>query len=176
MMRWPQRGHTIQRRSGSDGFTLVELMIAIAFLVVALAGLLSAFLSLSALNEYSRNVTWATNDATRVLEQMRQQNTGGSCFTPSAAAPSGSATWDAWLTNVAGGKSIQPNPSTEELATVTSSGTDPLTVSVMVCWRQRSRVVGECTWSGSALSTSDLDGDGTLESPVMLTTIMTCRR
>ena len=87
-MRWLQRGD-MRRRRGSGGLTLVELMIAIAFLVIALTGLLSAFLSLSALNEYSRNVTWAVNDATRVLEQMRQQNTGGTCITPSARRRAG---------------------------------------------------------------------------------------
>ena len=161
-----------RRAMGTDGFTLVEIMIAVAVLSVGMIGVMDVFYSVQVLNEHSRHMTWAASDANRVLERMREENNG--CLAPSADPADGAATWDAWLTDTGGGKSIQPDPATNELVTVTSSGTDPLTVTVMVCWRHRTRVIGECAWDGTALSTSDLDEDGTLESPVMMSTLMSC--
>ena len=52
---------------------------------------------------------------------------------------------------------------------------DPLRVTVSVCWRHRERVIGECAWNGAALSANDTDADGVIESPAMLTTLVTCR-
>jgi hypothetical protein len=52
---------------------------------------------------------------------------------------------------------------------------EPLQVTVAVCWRHRNRVIGECAWDGVALSANDADGDGVIESPAMLTTLVTCR-
>ena len=59
---------------------------------------------------------------------------------------------------------------------------DPIRITVAVCWRHRGRVLGECTWNGAALQQAD-GTMGTLyptanviESPAMLTTLMTCRQ
>ncbi len=52
---------------------------------------------------------------------------------------------------------------------------DPLQVTVAVCWRHRSRTIGECAWNDEALSADDADGDGVITSPAMLTTLVTCR-
>ena len=59
---------------------------------------------------------------------------------------------------------------------------DPIRITVAVCWRHRGRTLGECTWNGASL----LPADGTMpslyttanaiESPAMLTTLMTCRQ
>ena len=161
---------------------MVELIIGASILAIAITSLLGAFLGQLALNQHSRNLSWATNDAGRVMEQIRQQNTGAGCASPSAAAPGGFAGWDAWLAdmtnNGGGGKSVQPNPAVNELVVVTSQGTDPLAVTVAVCWLQQGRVVGECTWNGAALvANPGAGGDPAVtESPAMLMTLMTCRR
>lgn len=172
------------RLRAERGFTLVELLIGATILMIGLVIMLAAVVSEVALNEHHRNLSWALNDASRVMERLREQNTGASCAAPSAAAPSGFASWDAWLASTAGtgggGKSLQPSPSTNELVVVTPSGTDPLTVTVAICWRHRNRTVGECAWNGSALSADEtivvLNDTSAIDSPAMLSTVMTCRR
>lgn len=52
---------------------------------------------------------------------------------------------------------------------------DPIRVTVAVCWRHRKRTIGECNWNGTSLSASDTNGNGVIESPAMLTTLITCR-
>ncbi len=196
-MRCDPRGFT-HSAPAPAAFTMVELIIAAAILAIAISALLGSFIGQVTLNEHSRNLTWAINDATRVMEQVRVQNmspcVGGNV--PSAAAPSGFASWDAWLAGPpspavpagGGGKSIQPDPATNELLTVTCrnqsntafcvAGDDPIRLSVAVCWRHRTRTIGECTWDGVNLAANpSAGGDPTVtESPTMLTTIMTCRQ
>ncbi len=164
---------------------MIELLIGAALLTIALTALLGAFLSQITLNEHARNLTWAINDANRVMERLRQLDTGSGCTTPGAKSPIGT-TGDAWLTGITtsggGGKRIQPNPATNELIVVTcldnatasacgdanQVGTgewsrqagvtttyDLIRVTVAVCWRHRNRTLGECTWNGAALAASD---------------------
>ena len=70
------------------------------------------------------------------------------------------------------------DPAVNELVVVKPSGTNPLTITVAVCWRHRNRIVGECTWNGAALDAIPGAGGNlqVTESPAMLTTFMTCRR
>ena len=162
--------------------TLIEVMIGAAILAIAIVSLLGAFMAQIALNEHARNQALATNDAARVMEQLRRQNSGAACAVPSAAAPAGFASWNAWLAdttaNGGGGKSIQPTPNTNELVRVTAAGVNPLTVTAAVCWRQRQRTIGECTWNGAALAANPgAGGDPAVtESPAQLSTLLTCRR
>ncbi len=167
------------------GFTLIELLIGAATLAIAIVALLGAFFGQITLNEHARNMTWAINDANRVMERLRQLNTGSGCGTPSSAAPAecggacgGVQPWNAWLTSN-GNKSIQPDPINNELVVVGSSGTDPLTITVAICWRHRGRILGECTSLGAGLqATQGANGfpnDTVISSPAMLTTLMTCR-
>ena len=168
----------------ANGFTLPELLIGATLLMIGVVAMLAATVSQFTLNEHARNLSWASNDASRVMERIRQQNSGSSCTTPSATAPTGFASWDAWLadtsTNGGGGKSVESNQAGHELVVVTPSGTDPLTVTVAICWRHRGRVIGECTWNGSALVADEslvMASDTTaIDSPAMLSTAMTCRK
>ena len=167
-------------RRTQRGLTFVELLIGAFILLVGITAMFGAFASQTSLNEHTRNYAWATQDANRVMEQLRQQNTGAGCATPSVAWPAGFASWDAWLAdtgaNGGGGKSVQPNPAANELIILSSSGADPITVTAAVCWRSRTHVVGECTWNGAALSPNDANGNGIIESPTMLSTVLSCRR
>lgn len=198
------------------GFTLVELIIGAAMLAIAITALLGAFLGQVTLNEHARNLTWAINDANRVMEQLRLRNTSscaGEGNTEPTALPPGFTSWDDWLESAAGGgKSIQPTPNVNERIAVTCQdnatpanrcgtvgapaqvGTDeipgfypaantpydPIRVTVAVCWRHRGRTLGECAWDGAQLTPNDAapvgDGDGVIESPAILSTLMTCRR
>ena len=159
---------------------MVELLLGIAFLVIIIVAVLGEFLSQTTMNEHSRNLVWAANDASRVLEQIRRQNIGAGCVAPSAAPPAGFASWDAWLADTTatggGGKSLQPGPAVNELVVVTPVGTDPLDVTVAVCWRHRNRMLGECTWNGATLAPNPGAGGNpaVTESPAMLATSVTC--
>lgn len=174
-----------------SGLTLIELIISAAVLAIAITALFGAFLGQTVLNEHARNVSWAMNDANRVMERLRQQNTG--CSTPTSAAPAGFPGWDGWLadtsTSGGGGKSLPQNPAVNELIVVTcqnrtgtaacTSGTDPVRLTVAVCWRHRNRTLGECAWSGTQLTVSEgsngFASNGVIESTAMLSTLMTCR-
>ena len=164
------------------GLTLVELVLGGGMLVIALTGLLQAWLSHLTLNEHSRYLSWATNDADRVMEGLHQQNASATCSAPTATPPAGFASWDAWLAdttaNGGGGKSIQPNPAVNELVVLSTGGADPLQVTVAVCWRNRGRTLGECAWDGAALSPNPASGGdpAVTESPAMLSTLLSCRR
>ena len=166
-------------RSSERGFTLIETLLSVSIVIFAIVTLLGAYVSQVSLNEHSRNISVGLNDVTRVMERLRQLNTGAGCAAPSVAAPTGFASWDAWLADTSttggGGKSIQSNLSAQELIVLSSSGTDPIQVTVTSCWRHRDRVIGECSWSGTALSASDANGDGIITSPVSLSTVITCR-
>jgi type II secretory pathway pseudopilin PulG len=171
------------------------VLIGVAILAMAATAFLGAFLGQMVLAEHARNLTWAVNDATRVMEQLRLQNTSPNCTAvPSTVmlttcAGEVIASWDQWLQVCALGKSIQPNPATGELIVVTcqnSAGTaaclptdDPIRVTVSVCWRHRNRTLGECAWDGTTLTSLDgsngFAANGVIESPATLATLMTCR-
>lgn len=76
-------------RKNNKGFTLVELMFAVAILLVSILALLSGFVSSLFLNNSSSNLTTAVNDAQYVLEQIKglnyntciQNNFAAGCYT-----------------------------------------------------------------------------------------------
>lgn len=97
------------------GFTLIELMLVIAILVISLAAILAAVMGQLALSEHARNMSLALNDVNRVVEQIRQVNRN--CATPNNTPPAGFRSWDLWLEGTVlsgggGGKSL-PAPSNE---------------------------------------------------------------
>ena len=168
-------------------------------LAVAIAAIIGAYVGQVALNEHARNLSFAIQDANRIIEQIRQVNSGAGCANPTIVPP-GAASWDAWLAGAGGGgKSLLPDPANNERIAVTcqnSTGTqycpaaqmgtewhaagpvgviDPLRLTVAVCWRHRMRIIGECAWNGATLSANDANADGIITSPVVLTTVVTCR-
>ena len=155
-----------------QGISLIELLVAIVILGAAVVAWWNAFAAQASLAEFARQRTWASNDAIRVLEQLRWQNRGAGCVAPTIAAPAppftaaAFASWDAWLADSAtggGGKSLQAIPGTNESVAAVSTGADPLQVTIAVCWTHRGRALGDC------------DPAGGIASPAMLTTSITCR-
>ncbi|MBI2495824.1 MAG: hypothetical protein HYW10_04590 [Candidatus Omnitrophica bacterium] len=167
--------HARALRGRRAGFILSEFLVSVAVLMAATLSLLMEGTAHLTLAEHARNVGVATNDAVRTLEQLRQQNIGTGCITPSAAPPVGFASWDAWLGDPAGGggKSIQPSPLTNEMVLVRTAGASPLQVTVSVCWRHRNRTLGGCGWDGAQLT--DPGGVAPVPSPVQLFTRVTCQ-
>lgn len=61
-------------RFSSRGFTLMELMISVAILIVVIVGFLASFLHSIMLTRSSREKTIALNDAQFVLESMKAES------------------------------------------------------------------------------------------------------
>lgn len=179
----------------------MEVILGGMALSVAIAAILGAYIGQLTLNEHARNLSVAIQDANRVIERIRQQNTpcAGGTSAPTALPPAPYNTavnrWDEWLADTTatggGGKSIQPLPNINELVVLTAQnrdgtalwvpppGENPIRVTAAVCWRHRNRTIGECTWSGTNLVANEalpMPTDTTaIDSPAMLTTLVTCR-
>lgn len=54
---------------------------------------------------------------------------------------------------------------------------DPMRVTVSVCWRHRGRDIGECSFNTgtSNMDASDANNNNIIDSPVSVTTLVTCR-
>lgn len=151
------------------GFTLIEVLIASTLLVVALCGLLGAYVLCYNLIETARNTTLATNAVQLKLEEIRDHN----FYDIEADYDSTSFTVIGFSAqNARGAIAVQP---------VTS---DLLRVTVSVSWRQRgNRIIGEdngrgvggVALDGQMNGTEDVNGNGVLDSPVMVETVVTKR-
>lgn len=109
------------------GFTLIEMLLGASIMSIVLIALIGAYLGQTAINMHARNLTLAMNDATRVMEAIRQQNIGAGCAAtgPVAIPPNPFTSWDAWLadlTNGGGGKSIGPTPAHERVIVTCQDG------------------------------------------------------
>jgi prepilin-type N-terminal cleavage/methylation domain-containing protein len=92
MSRFTQYAARSTRRAG---FTLIEVMLGAAVLAIAIVALLGAFLGESFLVAHAQALQGSMADATRIMEQLRQQNIG--CAAPSARPPAPHESWDIWL-------------------------------------------------------------------------------
>jgi prepilin-type N-terminal cleavage/methylation domain-containing protein len=68
-----------------NGFTLIELMIAVAIIVMVATGSMLSFVQLMILSDSGVNLTIAANDAQYVLEHLKAA--GGYVAIPSYSAP-----------------------------------------------------------------------------------------
>ena len=210
---------------GRAGLSLVEVVLGALTLAIVLAAILGAYMGQVSLNEHARNLSFAMNDASRVMERIRSENTG--C--PSTSWPEvdperpGSGAnnpddWNEWLDTSGPGapksigldktgtnrddtqerifvsclrQGVVGTPPVEadycdsdqigagewKVSAIAHADFNPIQVTVAVCWRHRGRVVGECRWEANALQPDDRSGTGSvgiIESPVMLTTLITC--
>ncbi len=124
-MKAAEKGFSpLHRRNKSDspshlkGFTLSELMIAAAILLIAVLGLLAAFINCMLLNESNNNLVTAVNDAQYILEQLK----GLSYSEIAAYTPP-----------------VLNNLSNETISLSRSIGTRIAEVTVDVSWTERQR-------------------------------------
>lgn len=106
------------------GFTLIELMIAAAVVVIAFTGLLAMYIVCLNLAEEAHSLTVAVYDASKIMERIRVTNFDDIATTD----------WTAWA---AGGGGC--NTLTDEAITVSFSGTNPLQATILVSWKDRQR-------------------------------------
>lgn len=116
--------------NSKNGFTLAEIILAVAILAFTLASLLSLFVSCMLLNDASRNLTQATGHAQFVLEEIRN-----TAFRSIASKINNDHEWD-WDSSAITAKGLSALKSESVVTQV--SGSDPLDVAVMVSWQDRS--------------------------------------
>ena len=61
-------------RSASKGFTLIETILSVSILLIVVIAALLAVTNSIFLNEFSRNLVTASNDAQHVLEQIKAKS------------------------------------------------------------------------------------------------------
>lgn len=147
------------------GFTLLELMLAAAILIVAISGLLATYVLCFNLTETAKNTTLATTAIQFKLEEIRDHTFGDI-----------TADYDNTTFTVSGFAAGQAMGAIY----VESITTDILRVTVSVCWRQGgNRIYGEDNGRGGGIAlsghlegTEDIDADGIVDSPAMISTLM----
>jgi len=137
-----------------NGFTLAELLLAVAILAVALCAILATYAACFNLTNISKNVNIATSAAQGLIEQIRN--------TPFTQIPASYDRLNFTVNNI-------PN----SMGIVYVNDTDPelLVVTVVVCWRQGNRIIGEdLNLNGTLDAGEDTNGNGIIDSPVELVT------
>ncbi|MFH1777908.1 MAG: prepilin-type N-terminal cleavage/methylation domain-containing protein [Candidatus Omnitrophota bacterium] len=113
--------------NSQTGFTLLEVMIASAILVIAIISILGVFYSGLGLNESSKNYITALNDARTALERIRDIQP----FT------------NVNVTTVYPDNSVLPgflNLDNEQvIVSYANTTADPLTITITVNWQERLR-------------------------------------
>jgi len=119
----------------NKGFTMVELLISIGGLSIVLLGLISGYMGCLKINEMSRNTTVATEDARRVIEQMRK-------YAVDSLTDITNENWTTWAAND-GCTSLDSEQIVVTYIDRDASGSglddDPLEVSVAVNWQDKTR-------------------------------------
>lgn len=135
-----------------QGMTLAELLVAVAILIIAIAGILMSYLRCLELNEVARNFSLSVKAATSRMEAVRS--------IPFAQIKT---TFD---------KVTFAVPDVEGIGVtyVDDSAPDLLLTTACVSWRQKSgRVYGEDkNLNGQIDAGEDLNGNGILDGPVKL--------
>lgn len=123
----------LDKNTDNSGFTLLELMIGTAVLIIALVGLIAAYMGCFALNESARNLTIATNHAQCVMEEIRDRNVTSNITKED---------WTAWAAADPPGGGGCNTLDTEIVQVTYPLGTtiNPLEILVTISWSDRDRI------------------------------------
>lgn len=153
------KGRYKRDRMSLAGFTLLEIMIATAVLVIALTAILASYIACFELIAISKNLSLAMNACQAKIEEIRDF-----AFTQIPT----------FYNNYTFEVAQMPAGSSKGVVLVDSSDPDLLQVTVTVCWRQpNGRVIGEDKNLNGILDASE--GSGTIDSPAQLVTLITQR-
>ena len=147
------------------GFTLLELMVVSGITITALVGLLGTYVACLELTEITRNSNLAIISAQTVLEEMRSTAFTSVYSTYDSATSGYNFTVDGLAATESDGR-----------VTVNNTNTSLLNVTVGVCWRQKAgRIIGECYDASGVVTHNDTNGNGILDSPVQISTLVAQR-
>lgn len=149
----------------NKGFTLIEVMLAAAILVIVLCGILATYISCFELISTSKNLTFAVNAAQSKIEEIRDYTFSGIY-----------ADYDNQTFTV---NEIPQSMGVIRIINVPGTS-DLLAVAVSVSWRQRSnRIIGGDQNLNGVLDTTEpfvtIYGTDIIDSPVQLVTLITQR-
>ncbi len=163
----------IQR--SNKGFTLVEVMLAVAILAFALCSILATYVSCFVLIATSKNINIATNAALGVVEEIRShrdpcRDEGTISFTEIANNNNNCTGFYPGYNGL--NFILNEIPSSRGVVYVDDTDPDFLNVTVSVCWRQGGRIIGEDRDLDGRLDTGEDQSpfNGIIDSPVELVT------
>ena len=114
--------------SREEGFSLIEALASVGLCALVIFVLVAVLNYSLYLNAYSKDRLIAMNDARRITEQVRTvADTNGLSGAGSVTSPT--TPWSSLLSNKLPSESVQ----------VTTSGSDPLTVTVRISWLEKNR-------------------------------------
>jgi len=138
-----------------NGFTLAELLLAVAILAFALCAILATYLTCFNLTNISRNVNIATSAAQGLIERIRS--------TPFTQIVSDYDRLNFTVNNI---------PDSMGVVYVDDANPELLLVTVSVCWRQGNRIIGEDINLNGTLDAGEdtIIANNIIDSPVELIT------
>ena len=152
----------IQFIDNRKGFTLIEVILAAAFLVIVLSGLLATYISCFELISTSRNLSLAVNAARVMIEEIRDYSFN------QIHSDYDNTTFTVNEMSVGNSRGV---------IYVDNTNPDLLQVIVSVCWRQRAnRIIGEdLDLDGNLDAGEDTNANSMIDSPAQLVTLITAR-
>ncbi len=145
------------KKLSPKGYSIAEILITSAILIIVIAGLIQLFVNTSELSDISKDTTTAVNEAQSQMEEIR------------------SSTYSSIATNYASGgtpgNTFTPSQGTGKgIIYIDSSNSDLLQIEVDVSFRtRRGRIIGEdLNLDGVLDAGEDTNGNGQLDSPVKL--------
>ncbi len=148
------KNKTKKNQINKEGFSLAELLIASAILIIAVTGILMSYLRCLELNEISRNSSLAVQAGKSRMEQIK-----ATTFSQIKA------TYDNVVFNIS-------NLNGKGVTYIDDSTSDLLVVTTSISWKLRNgRIFGEdSNLNGQLDMGEDDNGNGVLDSPVLLVT------
>lgn len=141
-------------RNSVTGFTLLEILLAVGILGSMLCAILVTYASCFVLSATAKNSNISTNAALSLIEEIR-------------SSPFNRIIDDYNGLNFL----VNGIPLSRGVIYVNNANPDFLEVTVVICWRQGNRVIGEdINLNGTLDAGEDLNGNGIIDSPVKFVT------
>jgi prepilin-type N-terminal cleavage/methylation domain-containing protein len=160
------------KRLSNRGFTLAEVLLAVAILAFALCGILATYLACFNLTITSKNVNIATSAAQGVIEEIR--NTPYSKMVDEHQIMLEGYYYNLTLTGTNLYRlnfTVNNLPQNMGVVYISQANPDFITVTAVVCWKQGNGIIGEDTNLNGLLNTGeDKNGNNLISSTVELVT------
>jgi len=158
------------KQPAKKGFTLTEILLAVAILGFALCSILATYISGFVLTATSKNINIATSVASGLMEEIRSASF--------AALRDGelqinNQSFIAIDDNLfACNFTVDPIPSSMAVVYVDNINPELLNLTISICWRQGNRIIGEDNNLNGRLDPGEdkIPHNGLIDSPVELVT------